>query len=275
MKPDNSFQFITSPHLAGVTLLHATMSDFSYDKHAHEEYAIGVTLKGRQDFFCQRAFHRSPPGGVLIFNPEDVHDGCSGDTQELEYRMLYIHPEVFIPQFRALGVRQGQLPRISGTLLDDMILRQQTLKLSALMENPATTNIELESGLFQLSHSLVRRGGQLNEQPPTNRIDTLLLRAKEYIHAHLNQNISIDDIASAATMSKYHFIRLFRSQFGITPHQYVINCRINNARKALETGESVIDVATDCGFSDISHLNRRFKRSYGMTPKQYQLQITR
>ncbi|WP_330872746.1 MULTISPECIES: AraC family ligand binding domain-containing protein [unclassified Photobacterium] len=88
MKPDNSFQFITSPHLAGVTLLHATMSDFSYDKHAHEEYAIGVTLKGRQDFFCQRAFHRSPPGGVLIFNPEDVHDGCSGDTQELEYRML-------------------------------------------------------------------------------------------------------------------------------------------------------------------------------------------
>ncbi|MFP3345706.1 AraC family transcriptional regulator, partial [Halomonas sp. SIMBA_159] len=77
--------------------------------------------------------------------------------------------------------------------------RQQTLMLSALMENPATTNIELESGLFQLSHSLVRRGGQLNEQPPTNRTDTLLLRAKEYIHAHLNQNISIDDIASAAT----------------------------------------------------------------------------
>ncbi|WP_027252498.1 AraC family transcriptional regulator [Photobacterium halotolerans] len=275
MKSDNCFQFITSSHLEGVTLLHATMSDFSYDKHAHEEYAIGVTLKGRQDFFCQRAFHSSPPGGVLIFNPEDVHDGCSGDTQELEYRMLYIHPEVFIPQFRALGVRQGQLPRIGGTLLDDMILRQQTLMLSALMENPATTNIELESGLFQLSHSLVRRGGQLNEQPPTNRTDTLLLRAKEYIHAHLNQNISIDDIASAATMSKYHFIRLFRSQFGITPHQYVINCRINNARKALETGESVIDVATDCGFSDISHLNRRFKRSYGMTPKQYQLQITR
>ncbi|GAK84756.1 transcriptional regulator AraC family [Vibrio ponticus] len=99
-----------------------------------------------------------------------------------------------------------------------------------------------------------------------------MYRAKEFIHANLARDISIDDVANAATVSKYHFIRLFRSQFGITPHQYVLNCRINLARRYLEQGWSTTHSAQAAGFADISHLNRRFKRVYGMTPKQYQLQ---
>lgn len=80
-------------------------------------------------------------------------------------------------------------------------------------------------------------------------------------------------MAQAAAMSKYHFIRLFHRQFGITPHQYVLNCRINAARKYLETGLPSSHVAQLSGFADNSHLNRHFKRTFGMTPKQYQLQL--
>lgn len=63
MESENQLQFFSNPHLAGVTLLHATMSDFSYDKHAHEEYAIGVTLKGRQS---------SPTIAVIIVRLEPI-----------------------------------------------------------------------------------------------------------------------------------------------------------------------------------------------------------
>ncbi|WED24535.1 AraC family transcriptional regulator [Vibrio sp. JC009] len=274
MKSENHFQFAASKYLKGVTTLDANMSDFSYDKHAHEEYSIGVTLQGRQDFFSCRSFHKSSPGRIVLFNPDDVHDGHSGGDTNLKYSMLYLHPDALKTQFKALGIDENQTLRVEGTVLDDAILSHQILSFSELIQEENASKIEQESGLFQIARSLVRMSGQLQETTPDSRTDKLLIKAKEFIQANLHQDIAIDDIAAAANMSKFHFIRLFRSQFGITPHQYVLNCRINSARKALETGLPSIDVAQACGFADSSHLNRRFKRYFGMTPKQYQLQLS-
>ncbi|MDD1780335.1 AraC family transcriptional regulator [Enterovibrio sp. ZSDZ35] len=274
MDTENRFQFINSQHLDGVSVLDANMSDFTYDKHAHEEFSIGVTLQGRQDFFCQGAFHKSPAGGVLLFNPEDVHDGSSGGDENLEYLMLYLHPNTLESQFLALGVNSPRQLRVEGCLINDTALRSQALVLAHTLKNPESRRIEQEAALFQLSHAMVAKAGKLNEPPLSNRKDTLLLRAKDFVQDNLSRDIGIDDIAEAANMSKFHFIRQFRAQFGITPHQYILNCRINSARKALECGSPSSDVAQRFGFADSSHFNRRFKRVYGMTPKQYQLQTT-
>lgn len=273
-KQENRFQF-SSSHQQLVTTLEATMSDFSYTKHAHEEYSLGVTLKGRQDFFCQNAFHKSPAGGVLLFNPEDVHDGHSGVSESLEYVMLYIHPNELKPLFQALGYRKEATLRVDRPLLNDPMLRHQILAMHQLVSESNHSTIEFESGLFHIAHSLVRKAGKLNHDfhTPLSKKDSLLTRAKDFIIDHIDQDISIDDVAQAAAMSKYHFIRLFHRQFGITPHQYVLNCRINAARKYLETGLPSSHVAQLSGFADNSHLNRHFKRTFGMTPKQYQLQL--
>ena len=80
----SQFEFFKSDHVPSLTVLKAAIGDFSYDRHAHEEYALGVTLAGRQDFFSGGQFHRSPPGNVILFNPEDVHDGHSGGEQALD-----------------------------------------------------------------------------------------------------------------------------------------------------------------------------------------------
>jgi AraC-like DNA-binding protein len=270
----NRFQYINSKRLGSVTLLDATMSDFSYVKHAHEEYSLGVTLKGRQDFFCQNAFHRSPAGGVLLFNPEDVHDGHSGVVEHLEYVMLYVHPDEFHPLFQALGYSSRSPLRVKTPLLNHAILRQQILMLRHTLSHSNHTIIEFEAGLIQIADSLIKLGGFTSTKADyVSRKDRLMLRAKDYILANLDQDIAIDDIAQAANMSKFHFIRLFRSQFGITPHQYVLNSRINLARRSLEAGLRASQVAVETGFCDSSHFNRHFKRIFGMTPKQYQSQL--
>ncbi|WP_375748409.1 AraC family transcriptional regulator [Vibrio sp. HN007] len=274
MPKKNHFQFTPSKHLDTVTTLSANMSDFSYDKHAHEEFSIGVTLQGSQEFFASRAFHKSGPGNIILFNPDDVHDGHSGGDTNLEYVMLYLHPDELKPSFQALGADMTHSLRVEDTVLNDPILRHQVINLSQLIHDENSSKMEHESGVFQVAQSLVRLSGQLKGIASETRADKLLLRAKDFIQANLHQEISIDDIAKAANLSKFHFIRLFRSQFGITPHQYVLSCRINNARKALEAGTPAVDVAQASGFADSSHLNRRFKRYYGMTPKQYQLQLS-
>ncbi len=271
MAKDNNFQY-TSSGQHDLAMLNATMSDFSYAKHAHEEYSLGITLQGRQDFFCRNAYYKSTPGRVMLFNPEDIHDGHSGVAQNLEYLMIYIHPAQLQPLFKALGYRANSPLRLNNTLLDDALLRQQILDLSQLLEGQAHSTIEFEANLFQLAQSLTRLHGSLALAPQRSRTDTLLLRAKEYIQANLSWDLSIADIAAAASMSKFHFIRLFRAQFGITPHQYVLNCRINNARKALQQGNNATQAAIASGFADASHLNRNFKRVFAMTPKQFQNQ---
>ncbi|MFM5654089.1 AraC family ligand binding domain-containing protein [Aeromonas caviae] len=92
MAQDNQFIFAHSQHLASLTALRVNMTEFRYDRHAHEEYSFGVTLAGRQNFFCHGGAHSSPAGSVIQFNPGDVHDGHAGDNASLDYTMLYIPP---------------------------------------------------------------------------------------------------------------------------------------------------------------------------------------
>lgn len=275
MSQDNHFTYTSSLQHDEVSMLCAIMSDFSYAKHAHEEYSIGLTMQGRQDFFCRNAFYKSTPGSVMLFNPEDIHDGHSGGEQNLEYVMLYIHPNELQPLFHALGHSKNTTLRLKETLFDDAILRHQVYAMSQRLQGQSYSKIEHEASLFQLAQSLTRLHGSLELPRYRTRADRLLLRAKDYIMSNLASDISIDDIAQAATMSKFHFIRTFREHFCITPHQYVLNCRINYARRQLLDGHSATIAAVDSGFSDSSHLNRNFKRVFGMTPKQFQTQSGR
>lgn len=268
------FQYLPSQHINGLSAFSAQMKEFSYDKHAHEEYSIGVTRKGRQDFFSDGVFHKSNAGNVMLFNPEQVHDGSAGARSELQYEMLYIPQATLINLMRSLGHISDDQARLKSSIFNDEVLRSQVLNLSQMMGQADLSALEEEAALLAIAQSVIRLGGgTFHSGHYQRRKDTLLLRAKEYILSNLSQKITVDEICQAANMSKYHFIREFNQQFGMTPHQYVLNCRINRAKQALHTGDKVSDVAVNFGFSDVSHLNRKFKKSFGITPHQYQRQL--
>ena len=270
MKHDNQFLYIKSRHLVQVTVLQAKMNDFSYGRHAHEEYSFGVTLAGRQDFFASGAYYRSHPGNIIIFNPGEVHDGHSGAHDALHYRMLYVHPDQLAPVLGSVGVKQSQDFRIIDTLLDDPLLRQHILNMALLIENKAADKLQQECEFYQMAMHIAQRYGECRSNRKAHRVDSLMLQARDFMLENIQADISLDEISQQANLSKYHFLRMFRQQFGITPYQYILNCRINRAREALESGVSLDDVVFDYGFSDLSHFNRRFKPIYGMTPRQYQ-----
>lgn len=271
----DQFQYFPSQHTCGLSAFSAQMKEFSYDKHAHEECSIGVTRKGRQDFFSAGSFHKSNAGNVIFFNPEQVHDGCAGTQSALEYEMLYIPETVLMNMMRSLGQISKDPARLTSSLFHDEILRNQVLYLNQLMRNHSTVSeLEEEAALISIAQSVIRLGGgSLNVSQYHRRKDALLLRAKEYILSNLHKKLSVDEICQAANMSKYHFIRLFNEQFGLTPHQFVLNCRINRAKQAIEAGGRGSDVAANFGFADASHLNRKFKKVFGITPHEYQRQL--
>ena len=97
-----------------------------------------------------------------------------------------------------------------------------------------------------------------------------LRRVTEYVCEHLGDDLKVIELAAIANLSPYHFIRLFRNNIGQTPHQYILQQRIEKAKYLLQHQEiSVSEIAVIVGFCDQSHFTKYFKRIVGVTPKQY------
>lgn len=270
------FSYQQSAHTLGLCSFSAKMKNFSYGKHAHEEFSIGVTCRGRQDFFSNGAFHKSQAGNVIFFSPEQVHDGHAGGGKDMEYEMLYIPDSIMMSLMQSIGNVSKDQSRLREASFYDVVLQRQVMSFSRSMNSEQRlSSLEEEHLLLGIAHSIVRLGGgSFIEKVAHGRTEVLLERAKEFIHFNLNRKIDIEEISSAANMSKYHFIRLFSKQFGMTPHQYVLSNKINRVKRELELGDNAANIAFKYGFSDLSHLNRNFKNTFGITPTQYQKQLS-
>ncbi len=97
-----------------------------------------------------------------------------------------------------------------------------------------------------------------------------LCRARDLLSEVHDQRLTIDDVARAAAMSPYHFIRKFNALFGDTPHQYRIQAQLDRAKRLLARGDrSVTDVCMDVGFSSMGSFSDLFARRVGMPPSAY------
>ena len=91
----------------------------------------------------------------------------------------------------------------------------------------------------------------------------------DYIEQHIREGISVEDLAGQVHMSKYHFLRKFKEQTGVTVHNFVLNKRLIRASEELLLGESLTEVWQDCGFADYSSFLRNFKKAFGVSPGRY------
>ncbi len=95
-------------------------------------------------------------------------------------------------------------------------------------------------------------------------------RLRAYIDANLSQPLVLSTLADVVSLSTSHFCRAFRQSFGVPPHQFVMQRRLEHAQQLmLSTSESLSSIALSCGLADQSHLTRWFRRSVGQTPAMW------
>jgi len=105
---------------------------------------------------------------------------------------------------------------------------------------------------------------------PGNLSEQQLSRVIEYMHVHLDRDISLKELAAEVNISQTHLVRLFKQTTGFSPYQYFIRLRIDKAKSLIRSREFTIgEVAATLGFADQSHMNRHFKRITGLSPKEY------
>jgi AraC-like DNA-binding protein len=101
-----------------------------------------------------------------------------------------------------------------------------------------------------------------------------LLRARDLLHAEAVRGPTLDELASTAGLSRAHLARQFAETFGVPPHQYLVQLRLEQAKRALATGAAVTEVCYAVGFTSLGTFSTSFRRRTGMSPRQWQ-QATR
>jgi AraC family transcriptional regulator len=143
------------------------------------------------------------------------------------------------------------------------------LKSELETEHPSTP-LYIDSLITALTAHLIRHYSTISLKLPTSTPGLSpyqLERAIAYINADLTQELNLVELAAVAGISKFYFCRLFKQSMGTTPHQYVLQQRVERAKQLLKQHQnSIADVALQCGFTNQSHLNRHFKRLTGITP---------
>lgn len=147
--------------------------------------------------------------------------------------------------------------------------------MTRLWDNSAggeAADVYLADGLLVsiLSQLLIKAGTNLQGDPTIALPQWRLRRVKAYVDAHLGEDIDVVDLASAAGFSQRHFARSFLREMGETPHRWLMQQRLEKAKKLLaDTDQPLCLIADSCGFASQSHLTTVLKQSSGMTPDRW------
>ena len=154
----------------------------------------------------------------------------------------------------------------------DPLVYQLGLSLkTVLAQNPTGNRLYAETAADMLSVQLLQHYSQpkLEFKDYTDGLSRSTLRqVVEYIHAHLEHELGLAELAAIAHLSPHYFTRLFKQSTGVTPHQFVIRCRVQRAKTLLLAGKnSIAEIAQQVGFANQAHLNVHIKRLLGVTPR--------
>ncbi|WP_028239860.1 AraC family transcriptional regulator [Stutzerimonas azotifigens] len=257
----------------GIETLRAHFKGHAYDPHWHDSYLIGFTEQGVQQFRCRRVLHNSTPGQVFLLEPGDIHDGDAPTEGGFTYSMLYLDPHWLERELRALyeDAPADCLPTFARNLTHDPRLVPLIADAFHALRGPEPRMLR-QAALDALLGRMVGHLAWQSRMQDDPRIPQVALRARELLHARLDEDIGLDDLALACGVDRFRLTRAFKAAFGLAPHAYLVQLRLARARQLLASGIAAVDVAAALGFADQSHLGRWFRRAYGLTPAAYRRQ---
>ncbi len=196
----------------------------------------------------------------MLFNPEQAHDGMAHDHKAgLDYVMLYIEPQLLLEV-----MEKKEIVLFSTPVVYDHRLQQRIINLSH-----AILNEKDEAVCSELLLSLTDRLIHENLSTDYKKDNILIRKAKEIIHTNLQIVLKLDEICKELDLSKFKFIRLFKAHTGISPYQYFLNCKLERAKQIIEKKGDIYAAVAECGFVDLTHLNKHFKSVFGTTAFEY------
>lgn len=242
-------------------------SNKHFKKHFHETFSLGVNKEGISIYTNKKKKFTLDKNKLSIMNPYDVHS-CNSCSDILnKYYMMYLSPSWCAKIQKIINPNQSEFMPISSELLINKKFYDKFISLCEFIfqqnsiEEKENELIEFYIDFFSL---FLKDETQLVK-------DEIFENILNFLESNYKENISLDDLSKQFELNEFYIIRLFKKHLNLTPHSYLLNLKINNARKFLKEGMSIVDTALECGFYDQSHFHRNFLKFVATTPKEYQL----
>jgi AraC family transcriptional regulator len=243
---------------------------------AHADYVLLLILRGSLQVTGPLEQTKAQRGSVLLINQGESLNFKSNDATVLilnlssvyvldcAVRTRLVSKEAAKISFRPSTIeRNEKLSRLAQDLIEELNQEEagQEIIISALVE---------QLTVYLLRHHANARISNELELSRVGLVDRRIRRAVEFMHAQLDRELSIEEIAAAAYLSPFHFSRLFKKLTGATPHAYLANLRIARAQTLLaETDLSITQIAARVGYASSSHFTKAFRQATGLTPREF------
>jgi len=224
-----------------------------FKKHMHESFSIGLILDGNAQVIIENMNYEVTKDSIVIINPRQWHSCNPASDHPWSYYMFYIDETWFKTKITEItGINKSEILIKSNILLKNNLVN----KLKDLYKSIESRNTIMD--IEEKTYSIINYIFNLNEKIEVRENKNEINSAINYMEENVENSVSLHDVVELLNMSPFHFIRLFKTETGITPHKYFMNLKINKSRKYLEGGLSPLDGAYKLGFYDQSHFIKLF-----------------
>lgn len=270
MKTIEDVKYYRFPEVEGIEACRVIRSRHVFPNHTHNDnYTVVLVEEGES--YClgpEKTDSCIVPEEVALINPGQVHSGVPAGKSTISYWGLCIDATVMTRSAGDIFEREGLEPELRHLIARDRILSKRLKNIFIKMETPSG-RLEMESALLETVAHLVSQYGTPNGMVGVGNEPRAVSLAKEFLSENLDKKVSLEDVAKAVGLSRYHFLRVFKRATGLPPHAFRTQQRIRRARNLMRRGVPFADVALETGFSDQSHFTNKFRQFTGATPRQY------
>jgi len=230
----------------------------------HEQFGIGVVERGGQLSHSGRGQVEAGPGDVITVNPGEVHDGTPIGDAGRSWRILYFDPAA-LAQAAADAQEGGSGSfEITRPVLSDVRASNLVRRLFA-----AATSSGAPMRSEELLLATLAAIGTGRRAADAHALHKEVALARTAIDDDPAAERTLADLAEVSGLGRFQLLRGFARATGLTPHAYIVQRRVELARRLISGGLTLAEAAATSGFSDQSHMTRAFAARFGVTPGAY------
>lgn len=250
--------------------------------HSHDYYEFYFFLEGAISMHISGQPHQLKSGDVLLIPPGISHF-ATNHNPEIPYRrfVFWIQPD-YVNQLHSLSPCYTYILQLASENqyyrfhYDALSFHSIQAKIFRIIEENLSSHFGKEASVTLCINDLLlymnRTVYEMKHPESLREEQNLYHNVMQYIEGHLEEELSLDQIAQAFYVSKYHVAHIFKEHMGISLHQYITKKRLARCRDSILSGVSISKAFSLYGFSDYSSFFRAFKKEYGISPKEYREQ---
>lgn len=249
--------------------------------HWHNEIELIVIKKGIGLVQVDLITYEVTAGDIVFVFSGQLHSIAQKDHEIMEYENILFRSELLKSPCYDLCYDQFLHPILSGLIPFCPVITASSVHHAAIYsfietidkfcdQRPYGYQVAVKGCLFQILYTLLSQCKENQIRPASQKSLDKIKSILSYVAEHFQKEITIEEIAGHCHYSKSYFMKFFKEIMGISFIQYVNDYRLEVAAKLLTTtSASIVEIALDTGFENLSYFNRCFKRKYGTTPGAY------